>query len=103
MGVKFSDIDSADKSILILGKGKKYRKVFFDLPALQCEGETPCPADEAPRCCGSKGDSWGLRARPENLNSRKAFSRPLGKKGPRNSAPVYITADQVTVRESQKT
>ena len=29
MGVKFSDIDSADKSILILGKGKKYRKPIF--------------------------------------------------------------------------
>jgi site-specific recombinase XerD len=35
LGIKFSDIDSADKSIRILGKGKKYRTVFFDLPALQ--------------------------------------------------------------------
>ena len=34
LGVKLSDIDATDKSILILGKGKKYRKVFFDLPAL---------------------------------------------------------------------
>jgi integrase/recombinase XerD len=35
LGIKFSDIDFADKSILILGKGKKYRKVFFDLQALE--------------------------------------------------------------------
>jgi integrase/recombinase XerC len=35
LGITFADIDPVDKSILILGKGKKYRKVFFDLPALQ--------------------------------------------------------------------
>jgi site-specific recombinase XerD len=35
LGITFADIDPVDKSILILGKGKKYRKVFFDLPALE--------------------------------------------------------------------
>lgn len=32
LAIKLSDIDFVDKSILILGKGKKIRKVFFDLP-----------------------------------------------------------------------
>ena len=32
LSIKLSDIDFVDKSILILGKGKKIRKVFFDLP-----------------------------------------------------------------------
>jgi site-specific recombinase XerD len=35
LSIKLPDIDSVDKSILILGKGKRYRTVFFDLPALQ--------------------------------------------------------------------
>jgi len=35
LGITFADIDPVDKSILILGKGKKYRKIFFDLPALE--------------------------------------------------------------------
>jgi len=35
LGIKLLDIDPVDKSILILGKGKRYRTVFFDLPALQ--------------------------------------------------------------------
>jgi integrase/recombinase XerC len=32
LGIRLTDIDFVDKSILILGKGKKIRKVFFDLP-----------------------------------------------------------------------
>jgi len=32
LGIRLTDIDFVGKSILILGKGKKIRKVFFDLP-----------------------------------------------------------------------
>jgi site-specific recombinase XerD len=32
LGIRLADIDFVDKSILIRGKGKKIRKVFFDLP-----------------------------------------------------------------------
>jgi site-specific recombinase XerD len=32
LGIRLTDIDFVDKSILIRGKGKKIRKVFFDLP-----------------------------------------------------------------------
>jgi len=35
LGIKLIDIDAADKSIRILGKGKKYRTIFCDLPALE--------------------------------------------------------------------
>lgn len=35
LGIKLSDIDPADRSIRILGKGKKVRRVFYDLPALE--------------------------------------------------------------------
>ena len=35
LGITFSAIDPLDKSIRILGKGKKFRKVFYDLPALE--------------------------------------------------------------------
>jgi len=32
LGIRLTDLDFVDKSILIRGKGKKIRKVFFDLP-----------------------------------------------------------------------
>ena len=32
LGIRLTDVDFVDKSILIRGKGKKIRKVFFDLP-----------------------------------------------------------------------
>jgi site-specific recombinase XerD len=32
LGIRLADVDFVDKSILIRGKGKKIRKVFFDLP-----------------------------------------------------------------------
>lgn len=35
LGIKLADIDPADKSIRVLGKGKKFRTVFYDLPALE--------------------------------------------------------------------
>ena len=35
LSIKLSDLDAADKSIRILGKGKKFRTVFYDLPALE--------------------------------------------------------------------
>ena len=34
LGIKLADIDMVDKSILIRGKGKKLRKVFFDLEGI---------------------------------------------------------------------
>jgi len=34
LGIRFSDVDFVDRSILIHGKGKKLRRVFFDLEAL---------------------------------------------------------------------
>ena len=35
LSIRLSDIDPADNSIRILGKGKKFRTVFSDLPALE--------------------------------------------------------------------
>lgn len=35
LGIRLSDIDFVDRSILIHGKGKRLRKVFFDLDGLQ--------------------------------------------------------------------
>lgn len=35
LGIKFSDIDPVDKSIRVTGKGKKIRRVFFDLDSLE--------------------------------------------------------------------
>ena len=37
LGIKHSDIDFEKKTILILGKGKKYREVFFDLEEIEPE------------------------------------------------------------------
>jgi len=36
LGIRFSDIDFLDKSIKIIGKGKRLRTVFFDLEKLEC-------------------------------------------------------------------
>jgi site-specific recombinase XerD len=35
LGIRFADIDAVDKSIRITGKGKKIRRVFFDLESVQ--------------------------------------------------------------------
>lgn len=35
LGIKLTDIDSADKSIRVTGKGRKIRRVFFDLETLE--------------------------------------------------------------------
>jgi len=35
LGIRFADIDAMDKSIRITGKGKKIRRVFFDLEGVQ--------------------------------------------------------------------
>ena len=37
LNIKYSDIDFEDKTIRILGKGKKYRQVFFDLEEIEPE------------------------------------------------------------------
>ena len=35
LGIRFADIDAVDKSIRITGKGKRIRRVFFDLEGVQ--------------------------------------------------------------------
>jgi integrase/recombinase XerC len=80
LGIRLADVDFVDKSILIRGKGKKIRKVFFDLP-------------EAEQRLLSYIQTWrSLKLDHEYLFVSIKLYRPLSSRGVQTLLKEYLRA-----------
>lgn len=83
LGIRLTDVDFVDKSILIRGKGKKIRKVFFDLP-------------EAEQRLLSYIQTWqSLKLDHEYLFVSSKQYRPLGARGVQTLLKEYLRVARI--------